>query len=103
VIRIEPESCRVVLGTLEELACQELTATKANWLLPKEVLFPNAQDPLLCRVKIRYRSQAYEAAVTLLSEEHFHVQFVEPVGGVAPGQAAVCYRDDQVLGGGWIE
>jgi tRNA-specific 2-thiouridylase len=103
VIRIEPESRRVVLGTLEELACQELTATKANWLLPKEMLFPNTEDPLLCRVKIRYRSRAYEAAVMLLAEDRFRVRFVEPVRGIAPGQAAVCYRGDQVLGGGWIE
>ena len=56
-----------------------------------------------CQVKIRYRSRAYSAEVTPLPENRFHVRFSEPVQGVAPGQAAVCYRDDRVLGGGWID
>ena len=41
--------------------------------------------------------------LTLLSNGRFHVQIAEPCYGVAPGQAAVCYDDDRVLGGGWIE
>jgi tRNA-specific 2-thiouridylase len=39
----------------------------------------------------------------VLPGERFHVQFDQPFHGVAPGQAAVCYDGDRVLGGGWIE
>ncbi len=119
VMRIEPETRRVVLGTLEELTCRELTASRANWLLPVAMLSKKAAAqsserhaerrdreetaPFSCQVKIRYRSRAFAAEVAPLPENRFHVRFTEPVRGVAPGQAAVCYRDDRVLGGGWIE
>jgi tRNA-specific 2-thiouridylase len=62
---------------------------------------PNPSFP--ATVKIRYRSQPAEALITLLPDDRFHVQFAEPCYGVAPGQAAVCYAGDRVLGGGWIE
>jgi tRNA-specific 2-thiouridylase len=97
VIRLEPETRRVVVGTFEELARQELTAAGANWLIDA----PSA--PLACQVKIRYRSRAVEATVAPLGAGRFHVRFAEPCHGVAPGQAAVCYQGDRVLGGGWIE
>jgi tRNA-uridine 2-sulfurtransferase len=119
VVRIEPETRRVVLGDLEELTCTQLTAARANWLLPPELLeklcrSSSAEMPerraartasasFVCRVKIRYRSRAFAAEVTPLPENRLRVQFTEPVRGVAPGQAAVCYADDRVLGGGWIE
>ncbi|MDY0168985.1 MAG: tRNA 2-thiouridine(34) synthase MnmA [Thermoguttaceae bacterium] len=97
VVRIEPDTHRVVLGRLEELEQGELTASGANWLLAP----PNG--PLRCQVKIRYRSAAQPATVTVLGEGRFRVCFDAPRRGVAPGQAAVCYEGDRVLGGGWIE
>jgi tRNA-uridine 2-sulfurtransferase len=102
VVRIEPETRRVVLGTREELIVHDLTASGANWLLSPGSLL-NENQPLACHVKIRYRSRAFAAEVTLLPENRFQVRFAEPVQGVAPGQAAVCYRGDRVLGGGWID
>jgi tRNA-specific 2-thiouridylase len=97
VVRIEPQTNRVVVGTREELARTELTAGKANWLVAP----PCAS--LRSQVKIRYRSSALPATVEPLSEVRFRVHFDEPCYGVAPGQAAVCYDGDRVLGGGWIE
>jgi tRNA-uridine 2-sulfurtransferase len=97
VIRVEPETHNVVIGTREELARLELTAARANWLVDLW------SKPRLCTVKIRYRSRAVPATVTLLDNDRFVVQFHEPCYGVAPGQAAVCYDDQRVLGGGWIE
>ncbi|MBN2215892.1 MAG: tRNA-specific 2-thiouridylase [Pirellulales bacterium] len=97
VARIEPDTRRVVLGRREELARRELTAGGANWLVDPP------QEPFRAAVKIRYRSRAVEATVEPLAEGRFHVAFDEPRHGVAPGQAAVCYAGDQVLGGGWIE
>lgn len=97
VVRLEPATRRVVVGTYEELARRELTAAQANWLIEE----PTA--PFACQVKIRYRSRSVDATVEPLAELRFRVRFAEPCHGVAPGQAAVCYQGDRVLGGGWIE
>jgi tRNA-uridine 2-sulfurtransferase len=124
VVRLEPERCRVVVGTLDDLACRELIAAEANWLVDLP------QKPFSCQVKIRYRSPAFSATVEPLSTKgvrtvippgqtgpdaspdennspapfsRFRVVFDEPCRGVAPGQAAVCYDGERVLGGGWIE
>ncbi|MBN2580725.1 MAG: tRNA 2-thiouridine(34) synthase MnmA [Pirellulales bacterium] len=116
VVRIEPATRRVVLGEKSDLARHELTAAKANWLV--EGILPSpigrgaggegltaekTPKTFTCTVKIRYRSPAYPATVEILENNRFHVHFHQPVHGVAPGQAAVCYLDDRVLGGGWIE
>jgi len=97
VVRLEPSRRRVVIGTREELERTSLTASGANWLV--EV----PRQPFRCRVKIRYRSRAVGALVEPLPDGRFSVEFDEPRHGVAPGQAAVCYEGDRVLGGGWIE
>ncbi len=97
VVRLEPGTRRVVVGTAEELARLELTAAESNWLVD-----PPSQ-PLACQVKIRYRSPAVAAVVYPLPYGRFRVVFDRACYGVAPGQAAVCYQGDQVLGGGWIE
>jgi len=97
VVRIEPETRRVVIGTREELARTEFTAGDANWLIDEPT------GPVQCQVKIRYRSRSVKAVVEALPGGRLHVSFSEPCYGVAPGQAAVCYDGDRVLGGGWIE
>jgi tRNA-specific 2-thiouridylase len=97
VVRLEADTRRVVVGTREELARSELTAREANWLVPEPA------GPIRCGVKIRYRSRAAPATVEPLGDGRFSVRFDEPRHGIAPGQAAVCYDGDRVLGGGWIE
>ena len=97
VVRLEPEQRRVVIGTRDELARISLTASAANWLIEAP------QQPFRCEVKIRYRSRAVGAVVVPLPDDRFSVEFDEPRHGVAPGQAAVCYQEEEVLGGGWIE
>ena len=97
VVRLEPETRRVVVGTLDDLARRELTAAGANWLIDPP------QKPFTCRVKIRYRSPALPATIEPLADGCFRVLFDEPCRAIAPGQAAVCYDGDRVLGGGWIE
>jgi tRNA-uridine 2-sulfurtransferase len=101
VVRVEPDSHRVVVGTHEDLARRELYAAGANWLTAE--LQDGSTSSFRADVKIRYRSQPAQATVELLSEGRFHVSFDEPCYAIAPGQAAVCYNGDQVLGGGWIE
>lgn len=97
VVRIEPETRRVVIGEKHELAVQRLTAQRSNWLVDMPA------GPRRCLAQIRYNSSAQPATVELLEGNRLVVEFDEPTYGVAPGQAVVCYDDIQVLGGGWIE
>jgi tRNA-specific 2-thiouridylase len=97
VVRIERDTRRVVIGTQEQLARTDFTAGRANWLIDEP------REPLECTVKIRYLSQPVPATVTLLADRRLHIRLHEPRTGIAPGQAAVCYAGDRVLGGGWIE
>jgi len=96
VVRIEPESRRVVIGRGEELARSTLTADRCNWLADP----PGGE--FRCTAKIRYNSPPAAATAELLSGR-LRVVFDQPRYGVAPGQAVVLYDGEQVLGGGWIE
>lgn len=97
VVRIEPETSTVVIGPHESLAREELTAREVNWLIdPPEM-------PITAEVKIRYRSRAVRATVVPLDERRIHIQFTKPCYGISPGQAAVFYSANRLLGGAWIE
>jgi len=97
VVRIEPETRRVVIGPKEQLARKQLVAAGANWLVDEPA------EPFRCRVKIRYRSRPEDATVEPLGGGRFRVCFDGPRYGIAPGQAAACYQGNRLLGGGWIE
>jgi tRNA-specific 2-thiouridylase len=94
VVRIEPETNRVVLGGREATLRRDLTAAGCNWLVD--------QPPSRCLAQIRYNAPSAAAELTMLDDGTIRVQFDEPQFGVAPGQAVVCYDGDRVLGGGWI-
>ena len=97
VVRIEPETRRVVLGAREELAHNRLTASATNWLVD------TGRIPRQCLVQIRYNAAPAAATVELLPEDRLQVIFDEPQFGITPGQAVVCYDGQRTLGGGWIE
>ena len=97
VVRIEPDTKRVVIGKREDLARRDLTADRTNWLVDP----PSGE--FRCQAKIRYNAQAAPATVEILPDDRLSVRFDQPCYGVAPGQAVVCYDGDRVLGGGWIE
>ncbi len=99
VIAIRPETGSVVVGPKQGLMSQGLVAERCNWLS-----FERPPGPIECEVKIRYRSKPVKALVTVGQDASTaFVDFEEPQRAVAPGQAAVFYRGDEVLGGGWIE
>ncbi len=98
VLKIVPTTNEVVVGDREELLSPGLVASRVNWLLETP-----PERSLECRVKIRYRHAAATATVTALPDGAARVEFVEPQSAVTPGQAAVFYDGDRVLGGGWIE
>jgi tRNA-specific 2-thiouridylase len=98
VTAIQSESNRVVIGRKSELARRRLWASGANWLAE----YPCDQTHRLA-VQIRYNSAPQPANVVRRSDSTFEVEFDSPAHGVAPGQLAVVFQDDRVLGGGWIE
>ncbi|MFN4258119.1 MAG: tRNA 2-thiouridine(34) synthase MnmA [Gemmataceae bacterium] len=98
VLQIVPEDNTVVVGDRDELLSDGLRAALVNWLVDDA---PAA--PIPCQVKIRYRHPAAPATVRALPDGSAEVWFVEPQSAVTPGQAAVFYDGERVLGGGWIE
>lgn len=97
VVRIEAETHQVILGSKEELARDGLTASQTNWLVDPP------EEPFRCEVQIRYNSPSVEATVHVQNDNQLSVRFEKPCYGVAPGQAVVCYKENRVLGGGWID
>jgi tRNA-specific 2-thiouridylase len=96
VVRIEAESGRVVVGSPEEASRDRFEVEEASWVAgapppaPREVL-----------VKVRHRHEG-ERGTVRASGGGAEVRLARPVRGVAPGQAAVFYGGDEVLGGGRI-
>ena len=98
VCRIDPERNEVVLGEEKDLYRSEAAVSDVNWISGE-----TPREPVRCAVKIRYRAR--EQAATVYPEENGRgrIVFDAPQRAVTPGQAAVFYDGDTVLGGGTIE
>jgi tRNA-specific 2-thiouridylase len=98
VLKLEPESGRVVVGAKEELAGRGLTATGVNWIAGAP---PDAPSRLSARIRHRHADAA--ALVTPDGRDRASVLFDDPQMAITPGQAVVFYDADEVIGGGWIK
>jgi len=97
VIEIRPADATVVVGSRRDLL--------AGGCRVDGVSFVAGRAPQTARVavKIRYRSEPVPASLAPAGDGSWEVRFAEPQTAVTPGQAAVFYRDDEVLGGGTID
>ncbi len=93
VTRIDAAANAVIVGPHDALATTVVTAGDAVWF--------GAREPVGCDVKIRYNAPASRALVTPEGAS-LSIEFAEPIFGAAPGQSAVCYQGDIVVGGGII-
>jgi len=96
VTRLDAATAAMTVGPRSEILHRHLRATQANWHcdLPPE---------FDATVQVRYNHAGSPGRVRVTDSTGFEVDFTEPVMAVTPGQAAVCYQGDRLLGGGWIQ
>ncbi len=97
VLRLEPETKRVIVGPREALGVKRVPIGDVNWLGPTV-----PRDGLAVSVKLRSAQPPVAARLFLGEERGGEAVLGEPALGVAPGQACVVYQGTRVLGGGWI-
>jgi len=98
VVRIDRGANAVVIGTRDELQRHTMRVSQINW-----IAFDRPTEPFEASVQIRYNHKPTPATVEPSPDGGARVVFHQPERGVSPGQAAVFYHDDLLLGGGWIE
>lgn len=96
VIRVDAESRQVVLGTRDDLSTSAVRVNGLNWLADRP------GTAFSCEARFRYQQKSRRCAVEFTGDDEVTLTPDEPISGVAPGQAAVMYEGDRVLGGGWI-
>ena len=96
VIRLDMEKNRLVVGCKEDLYRSECRIHHINWIAEKP------HTGMEVKTKIRYRHEPVTSRIYPISENTAIIRFSRPQPAVTPGQAAVCYREDQVVAGGWI-
>jgi tRNA-specific 2-thiouridylase len=97
VLNIDPESHRVTVGADAELATRALRARRLNWISIVELT-----GPMRVRAKIRHRHEPAWATLEPAGADEITANFDEPQRAVTPGQSAVFYDGEEVVGGGWI-
>ena len=98
VVRMEPDRNRLVIGGKKDLESSSCLLSDCHFLCrPLDI------DDLEVSVQVRYRHKAAQARLRVGNDQKISVYFKGPQKAVTPGQAAVIYWGDLVLGGGWIE
>jgi len=97
VIQIKGDAGQVVVGGSDELYSTTLRARRVNLISVSDVV-----KPMRVRVKIRHRHEPAPATMERSGEDELLVTFDEAQRAVTPGQAAVFYDGDDIVGGGWI-
>lgn len=98
VIDIQPETNTVVVGDKEDLSKQAMHVRGLNLIKYGEL-----PEDILALTKIRYKHEGTPSLLNIEPDNELRVDFLEPVFGVAPGQSAVFYEGNDLLGGGFIK
>ena len=98
VLQIKGDTRQVIVGKDEELYSRTLRAHRVNLISVAEL-----REPMRVAVKIRHRHQPAPAMIESTGPDQILVTFDDPQRAITPGQAAVFYDGDTVVGGGWIE
>ena len=96
VIRLDTERNRLMVGTKKDLISSECRVVEINWIGKEPTL------PIEVHTRIRYRSKEAASMVLPQAKSTAIVRFKNHQSAVTPGQGAVFYQDDEILGGGWI-
>jgi tRNA-specific 2-thiouridylase len=96
VIDIDAAAQRVIVGDYDDLLRRDCFLSQTNWS-------GELSGPVEVTTKIRYNYEQVRAIAHPLPGNRARLEFLEPQRSVSPGQAAVCYVGDHVIGGGWIE
>ena len=102
VVDLDPETNRVIVGDADDLVVGEFEVDRVNWHPIAGVNASGYSGEIEGTVKIRYSHPGAGATLTPLENGRAHIRLHEPQRAVTPGQAAVFYDGDIVLGGGWI-
>jgi len=97
VVELDPENNRVVVGDETALDRDEFIVDRCNW-----IPFDEPPEQFEVMAKIRYNHPGTMATVLPIDREKAKVKLHTPQRAITPGQAAVFYQDDLVVGGGWI-
>ncbi len=97
VLEIDSERNRLVVGENDALGCDSCEVRDVNW-----IPWPELEGPVEAQVKIRHSHNLARARIEPVTPGGARVHFESPQRAVTPGQAAVFYQGDLVLGGGWI-
>ena len=97
VIEKDIEKNEVVVGPLEKLGNDKFSIVNCNWILPDLL-----KVPVQCQVKIRYKAALVEASIFEVFEDRANVIVNRPLRDITPGQIAVFYNGDEVIGSGMI-
>ena len=100
VVDLDPETNRVIVGDADHLLVEEFEIDRVNWHPVAGIFVPG--PPIDATVKIRYNHPGTPATVTPLDADRARIRLHKAQPAVTPGQAAVLYADDIILGGGWI-
>jgi tRNA-uridine 2-sulfurtransferase len=98
VLAVDPIEQTVTVGPRAALDRTTLAASHVRWIAGA-----SPDGPVRAYVQIRHRHAPGAARVSALPGGRAHVQFDEPQRAISPGQAAVFYAGDEVIGGGWID
>ncbi len=98
VIGIDREKNTIIIGEEKEVYSEAFLVDSVNWIVPQKSV-PDQHS----QVKIRYNHPGSPARISRRGEGEWEVRFLSPQKAITPGQAAVFYDGDTLLGGGWIK